>query len=353
MEPEEDNSETSTTISTLPDSILCHILSFLPTRTSMATSILSRRWRHLWKDLHVLNLDGYSFSAPELSRDQVEERFVDFVNEVLHHVQVRRIQKFRLDGEVRNYSHTLSFWIDSVTSGPHLQELYLSLWNSSGSFYTLPYSVFSCTSLVSLILKGDIIVSFDNLQSVQLPSLKNLELEVISVELDKLLSHCPALEMLKVFIFFNSGGIDPNEIHLPPSLKRLTLESEACDSTVDHLEIHTPSLEYLDLSLVACYSQISVRTYPNIVEACLNICFDDMHIDWISKLLNAICGAKLLALQASTTACLVCVPSLEFPQFCCLVRLQIGFEFFNSRVLIDLLHCCCKLEVLVIHACEV
>ncbi|XP_012575618.3 F-box/FBD/LRR-repeat protein At4g26340-like [Cicer arietinum] len=49
------------TISDLPDSILCHILSFLPTKHAATTSILSKRWKPLWLSVLNLNFDDEAF----------------------------------------------------------------------------------------------------------------------------------------------------------------------------------------------------------------------------------------------------------------------------------------------------
>ncbi|CAN1845880.1 Putative F-box/LRR-repeat protein At5g02930, partial [Linum perenne] len=48
-------------LSDLPDCILHHILSFLDTKSSIRTCILSRRWRCVWKYVDVLNFSRSSF----------------------------------------------------------------------------------------------------------------------------------------------------------------------------------------------------------------------------------------------------------------------------------------------------
>jgi hypothetical protein len=49
-------------ISILPDSILSHILSLLPTKSSAATSILSKRWKPLWLSPFDLDYDHQTFN---------------------------------------------------------------------------------------------------------------------------------------------------------------------------------------------------------------------------------------------------------------------------------------------------
>ncbi|KAI9108089.1 hypothetical protein K1719_020962 [Acacia pycnantha] len=47
----------------LPDSLLLHIFSFLQTQDDVATSLLSKRWRPLWRSLPKQHFDGRSFQS--------------------------------------------------------------------------------------------------------------------------------------------------------------------------------------------------------------------------------------------------------------------------------------------------
>jgi len=62
-------------ISGLPDELRRHILSFLPARDAVCTSVLSPKWRHLWASARRLNVDAEGFTS--------KRKFVKFVNALL------------------------------------------------------------------------------------------------------------------------------------------------------------------------------------------------------------------------------------------------------------------------------
>ncbi|XP_048567463.1 F-box/FBD/LRR-repeat protein At5g22660-like isoform X4 [Triticum urartu] len=61
----------------LPDDVLELLLSFLPTRDAVRTSMLAPRWRTLWKSVPALRLDGSQFESAQV--------FSNFVNKLLEH----------------------------------------------------------------------------------------------------------------------------------------------------------------------------------------------------------------------------------------------------------------------------
>jgi hypothetical protein len=64
-------------ISTLPDSIVAHIMEFLVTKEAVHTCILSKRWKHLWRSLAILIINSNHFEKAEF--------FKRFVLKVLRH----------------------------------------------------------------------------------------------------------------------------------------------------------------------------------------------------------------------------------------------------------------------------
>jgi hypothetical protein len=93
-------------ISTLPDAILCHILSFLPTKKAVGTSILSHRWKHLYRSVPVLE-----FTDIYVQDQNSNFNFNDFVSSILlSRDPAFPIKTFRIDIGYR-YSLRLHFYL--------------------------------------------------------------------------------------------------------------------------------------------------------------------------------------------------------------------------------------------------
>ncbi|GAU13058.1 hypothetical protein TSUD_173580 [Trifolium subterraneum] len=190
-------------ISTLPDEILCHILSFLQTKEVDATTILSKRWKNIWRSVSNVFIDA------SIENENSNPAFINFVNSVLFSRAALPIKSFHLqvsydDGfefPIKNFTN----WINYVVQrGVECLNLYVC----SKSYPKLPITVLTCKTLVVLKL-NNIRVEQSCFSSVLLPSLKTFHLGY--VDFPKLrdfmifLKGCPVLQDLHSFdVMFDS-----------------------------------------------------------------------------------------------------------------------------------------------------
>ncbi|EOY12494.1 F-box/RNI superfamily protein, putative [Theobroma cacao] len=232
-------SEVADRISSLPDELLSHIISFLPLKQAVCTSILSKRWSKISTLMSNLNLED-SFTR----RKSDSHNFMNFVDRVLfYHIGV--VDKFRIRCGGFVDSYRLEGWIRYALQND-VRELDLSV--ACKKFNMLPIGVFTCGTLVALRLHSHKRCMFDLKVPVKirLPSLKILHLSGIGLldddPINRLLSSCSLLEelvvdrcILKTRCRFNISI---------PTLKRLTIVFHERAYKDYEIVIDAPSLVY-------------------------------------------------------------------------------------------------------------
>ncbi|XP_045790563.1 F-box/FBD/LRR-repeat protein At4g26340-like [Trifolium pratense] len=336
-------------ISTLPEDVRSKILSFLPTKTAVATSLLSPKWRYFWQQhLSVLDFDDDSFE-PNEDRFELFKTFAVFVNSVfllrkpchVHKMTLSCIQSLVDDKFCFNSVNT---WVRSVI-GPHLNDLHLTLYSDDGYCFEPPINLSSCINLLSLSLEGAVYFNLQRAKGIRLPSLKKLHLDigyVLVTSVSALLSGCPILETLDLYFETEEYGI----LCVPPSLKKLKMRLGNGNSGAS-FEIDAPGLKYLDISE---FTFGNVGNLQHVVEASLNIHPPPGAFAYtLVKLLDTLSGVKHLVLCLSTTKWLLSGPTdLRFPEFQHLLHLELILPWFNSNCLLSLLQTCHLLQVLII-----
>ncbi|KAK6115834.1 hypothetical protein DH2020_008103 [Rehmannia glutinosa] len=223
-------------ISSLTDGVLCHILSFLPTKISVATSILARRWRFLWAYVPSLDFDCRNHDT--------DTKFAHIVNRVLLLRGVQSIITFRLRYDDIDCSDCL-----------------------------LPQCLFTCKTLVDLRLHFRNCIPSNGV--VSLPSLKKLHIYGVENGLRRMLSGCPVLEEL-IIDQIDEDDLDFYDVIISsPTITRLIMISFQIYSDESYsreygVKINVPALRYLQVE--GCLSkEISAQLTTSLTEA--NISF--------------------------------------------------------------------------------
>ncbi|KEH19421.1 putative F-box domain, FBD domain, leucine-rich repeat domain, L domain-containing protein [Medicago truncatula] len=362
-EEEENNADVIDRMSSLPDSLLCHILSFLPTKTSvMTTSLVSRRWRHLWEHLNVFVFDDKSNC--NCRNPKKFRKFAFFVSSVLSLRKSRHIRKFHLTcctSDVYSFpGECVYMWVRAAI-GPHLEDLSLNITNCHGDdMVYLPPSLLNCTNLVSLSLFGLIHLKFQP-SAIHFPSLKMLKVEFSILEhnidiedfgkhlTDSILvflSGCPVLETLDTY--FSPYFL--TRVPVPPSAKRLKLTDVKFSWTCLEIDSDGLGIEYGGCNIKPTFGIIG--NLQSMEEAYLDffsLCESEF-IDPMLKYLRDLDGDLHLLLRHSTSKKPLRSPILNYPEFCNLHHLKFIIPCFNTNLLLNVLEKCHMLKVLIIQS---
>eukprot|EP00268_Persea_americana_P042531 TRINITY_DN4258_c0_g3_i2.p1 TRINITY_DN4258_c0_g3~~TRINITY_DN4258_c0_g3_i2.p1 ORF type:complete len:546 (+),score=77.48 TRINITY_DN4258_c0_g3_i2:73-1710(+) len=283
-------------ISSLPDALLLHILSFLDVCQAIRSGILSSRWRVLWTSISSLDFNQYQFKGykgfdplddleeegdpyqrhnllyNEFDYDEDDDdddnddggdadggdsasdnadEFIKFVERSLLLHGAPKINKFSLTCDYRKkLEYFIDGWILAATR-KDVKEFYLEFPYSIDDSYSLPCWLLKCGSLISLSLDGCLV---GVPKSVYLSSLLSLSLYSIRMEVGSipaLLSGCPMLEELVLDKCSISSGrlrILPSSSSTALRLKRLKVVFCSNQSGNEiGLEVEAPNLEFLSL----------------------------------------------------------------------------------------------------------
>ncbi|KAI3842403.1 hypothetical protein MKW92_022577 [Papaver armeniacum] len=217
-------------ISELPESLIHHILSFLPIKSIVSTTLLSTKWNNLWLSLPILDftqwrspptgaafenlIEEESDSDTDTKQDEyqvIEDsspvdlsgtiRFMDFLDKVIFLDELDHVKNFCLETDSMYFNQDrVKEWINSIARR-NVEKLFLFV-KCSGP-RVVPLELFYCESLTMLhlwFINTQVLDQSPLSKPICFPRLENLRLSNIEFK-DKtlamqLFSNCPVLEDL-------------------------------------------------------------------------------------------------------------------------------------------------------------
>ncbi|PWA72429.1 F-box/RNI-like superfamily protein [Artemisia annua] len=348
-------------ISQLPDCILHHILSFIPSKDVLKTSVLSKRWNNVWTSVSNLDLDDALLYTSVIDcRDPPEETcFVNFVERVLTLRGGLSINRFRLSCRVYFDASRIYSWVSAAVMH-NVQELDLCVFVEDP--FVLPRSMFCSQTLTSLKLEINCVLEIPDI--ICFPRLKTLYLSLIifpdNDSTQRLLTGCRALEEL---VILDCEWILKDLTISSLTLERLTIDDLPYFGPPDSdsgckIKIYTPKLLYLNYRGYPL-NEIFLCDVSSLVETYISVPVPHAKQKEVAShvvdLLKGVRKVVSLTVADNTIESLVFADDLltHLPVFKNLTHLELSVEIGNSTIgpLMKLLNCCPNLQSL--HFAEV
>ncbi|KAK1412158.1 hypothetical protein QVD17_33171 [Tagetes erecta] len=314
-------------LSGLPKHIRSHILSLMPTRNAIKTSVLSQTWRYTWMLVTNLNFDDYSIHD--------FKHFETFVDCVLKHCITSQLNLFRLHQFRWSVGKpTLSNWINEAVR-LNVRELDIKVFQLG-----LPLSLFTCKTLTNLRLSHseDDKSGWECPCLVYLPCLKNLDVNVFGnpfVNAFKLISGSPILESLSLVISSHNGEED--YVFNIPTLKRLNLYLHDRSNT-NKVVLNVPNLESLFVGGKMC-SLFVMEDVSSLVAATIKCHSIFGRGDMWVELLKGVSGVKSLSIGNLSS---ILLPT--FPIMSTNMKQLVLQGFWHPKEVVGVLESCPGLE---------
>ncbi|XP_010448283.1 PREDICTED: F-box/FBD/LRR-repeat protein At4g26340-like [Camelina sativa] len=286
-------------ISQLSDDLLLRILSCVPTKHVVATSLLSQRWRFLWMLVPQLRFDDTNHNGDYKS-------FSQFVYRSLLSNKAPVLQHLHLNLGAGCPAVDIRLWIDIAVSR-RVIELEINIRSSKDVSFSLPSNVYTSDTLETLRLIDFVLLNAPS--SVRLPSLKVLHLNTVDyvddASLPSILSGCPNLEELFLERHVEDSVMDITVV--VPSLQRLSMFDRNYLRGNGYV-IDAPSLKYLNITDNAAYNFRQIVNMPELAEAHVEITHGVTH-----KFLRALTSVRHISLCLSLSE-VMCPSGMIFSQ---------------------------------------
>ncbi|XP_018440703.1 F-box/LRR-repeat protein At3g58930 [Raphanus sativus] len=277
-------------LTSLPDELLHHILSCLPTKSAVVTSSLSKRWLNLWKLNPNLDIDDSVFIHPEDGkgeREDIRQSFVRFVDSVLAMQGDSPINNFSLKCITGVHPDTVNRWICNVLQrGVSDLDLFtdFTVEDREEDTYQLPKDLFFSRTLVKLKLRSEHCVDWwwpggVWSDSSFLPMLKSLEIDSDLIFCGEIEEFIPSFTVLEELRMANMEWRESDVTVSSASLRTLSLHATGCEEYENptRVSFDTPNLNVLS------YYDLVAQDYPlvnmkKLIHATINLIVTDKQV---------------------------------------------------------------------------